>query len=61
MSAALFSRHAGEGRTSLGTLGCSWVILGGYVPLDVGELLPDCYSFQKPLRLVHRPGVEQMT
>ena len=31
-----------------------WVILGDpgcLRPLGVGELLPDCYSYQKPLRV----------
>lgn len=46
VSAALFSRDAGEGRASLGALG-SWVT----APLEVGELLPDCYSYQKPLHV----------
>lgn len=42
MSAALKSQDAGEDRTSLGDSGC-------LRPLQ-GELLPDFYSHQIPLR-----------
>jgi len=48
VSAALLSRDAGDRRVSLGDPG---LILGDCAPLDVGELLPDCYSYQKPLRV----------
>ena len=42
MSAALRSRNAG-------TVAANWLLLSDYAPFEVGELLADCYSYQKSL------------